>query len=170
MGCTLSPLRGLEKRLILSEFPHPDVAEAEGRAGVAVGLEFDRSAVEGFVEGRADVASLAFELEVVLHEHSIEKDGDVGGRFQPAVGVEDGSGPGNVVGLPFAGLAIWVGERDGLFVDAAGLAVDVCFVVVVVEHLQFVAGIAGAGGGEKTPLLPRSWPEPVTFSGIFHST
>ena len=64
-------------------------------------------------------------------------------------GLNDGGGPCDVVGLPFAGLAVGVGERDGLLVKTAGLAIDVGFVVVVIEHLQFVAGVAGAGGGEK---------------------
>src|SRR5450432_1396170 len=131
------------------EFADPDVAEADWGAGVAVGLEFDGGSAEGFVEGGADVAGLAFEFEVVLHQDSVEEDGDVGGALQGAVGVEGGGGPGDVVGLPFAGFAIWIGERDGLFVDAAGLAVDVGFVVVVVEDLEFVAGVAGAGGGEE---------------------
>src|SRR5271165_3560463 len=83
------------------EFAHPDVAKADGWAGVAVGLEFDGGAIESFVEGRADVTGLAFQLEVILDQHSIEKNGDVGGRFQGAVGVENGSGPGDVIGLPF---------------------------------------------------------------------
>jgi len=46
-----------------------------------MGLEFDGGTVEGFVEGGADVTGLAFEFEVVLHQDSVEKDGDVGGRF-----------------------------------------------------------------------------------------
>src|SRR5207302_708530 len=82
-------------------------------------------------------------------QDSVEEDGDVGGALQGAVGVEGGGGPGDVVGLPFAGLAVGVGQRDGLLVDAASLSVDVGLVVVVVEDLQFVAGVAGAGGGEK---------------------
>src|SRR5438270_11997859 len=86
---------------------------------------------------------------MILHQHSIEKYGHVGGRFQGAVGVEGGSRPGDVVGLPFSGLAVWIGERDGLLVDAGGLAVDVGLIVVAVEDLQFVAGVPGAGGGEK---------------------
>ncbi len=48
----------LRRRLV--NLADPDVAEAEGRAGVAVGLEFDGRAIESFVEGGADVAGLAF--------------------------------------------------------------------------------------------------------------
>ena len=114
-----------------------------------MGLEFDGGAVEGFIEWGTDVAGLAFEFEVVLHQDSVEEDGDVSGALYAAVGVEGWGDPGYVVGLPFAGLAIWIGQGDGLFVDAAGLAVDVGFVVVVVEHLQLVASVAGAGGGEE---------------------
>ena len=36
-----------------------------------------------------------------------------------------------------------------MLVDAAGLSVYVRFVVVVVEDLEFVSGVAGAGGGEE---------------------
>ena len=67
---------------------------------------------------------------------------------EPSV-VEGWRGPDDVVGLPFAGFAGGIGERDALLVDAAGLAVDVGLVVVGVEDLQFVAGVAGAGGGEE---------------------
>ena len=133
----------------LFEITDPDVAEAERGAGVAVGLEFDGGSVEGFVERGADVARLAFEFEVILHQDAVEEDGDVGRGLQAAVGVEGGRGPGDIVGLPFAGLAVRVGERDGLLVDAAGLSVDVGLVVEVVEDLEFVSGVAGAGGGEK---------------------
>ena len=72
---------------------------------------------------------------MILDEDAVEEDGDVGGGFYRAVGVEGWCGPGYVVGLPLSGLAIWVGERDGLFVDASGLTVYVGLVVVVVEDL-----------------------------------
>ena len=42
------------------ERPDPDVAEADRRAGIAVGLQFNWRSVERFVEGLADVAGLAF--------------------------------------------------------------------------------------------------------------
>ena len=112
-------------------------------------LQFDGCAVELLVKRLTDVASLAFEFEVVLYQHSVEKYRRVGGRFQGAVLIEDGGSPGDVVGLPFARLAVGVGQWNGLLVDAAGLSVHISFVVVVVEHLQFVAGIAGAGRGKN---------------------
>ena len=118
-----------------------------------MGLQLDWGAIELFVERLADVARLAFQFEVVLHQNSVEEYRHVGGRFYRAVLVEDWGGPGYVVDLPFAGLAVGVSERDRLFVDAPGLSVDVSLVVVVVEHLEFVSGVLRAGGGEEDPAV-----------------
>ena len=86
---------------------------------------------------------------MILDEHAIEEDGGVGGCLDGAIFVEGWSGPDYVVALPLAGFAGGICEWDGLLVDAAGLAVDVGFVVVGVEDLKLVAGVAGAGGGEE---------------------
>jgi hypothetical protein len=86
---------------------------------------------------------------VILDQNAVEEDGGVGGGFDGAVVVEGGRGPDHVVALPLAGFAGWVGEWDGLLVDAAGLAVDVGLVVVVVEDLKLVACVAGAGRCEE---------------------
>src|ERR1700682_3835950 len=136
----------LKQNIPLLQVSDPDVAEADGLALVAMRLQLDRCGVVLFVGWLADVECLAFQLEVILDEDAVEEDGDVGGGFYRAVGVEGGCGPGYVVGLPLAGLAIWVGERDGLFVNAAGLTVYVGLVVVVVEDLELVSSVPGAGG------------------------
>src|SRR5207237_4847793 len=82
-------------------------------------------------------------------EHIVVEDGDSCLRLHTAVVVEGGGGPEDVVGLPFAGFAAGVDQWRRLFVDAGGLAVDVGGVVVGVHDLEFVAGVAGAGGGEE---------------------
>ena len=55
----------------LWEFSHPNVAEAQGLAFVAVGLEFDGGAVEFLVERLADVTRLAFQFEVIVDYYSV---------------------------------------------------------------------------------------------------
>lgn len=67
-GGTDKMRRSLHK---LWEFSHPDVAEAEWLAFVAMGLEFDRGAVELFIERLANVACLAFQFEVVVDYHPV---------------------------------------------------------------------------------------------------
>jgi hypothetical protein len=140
---------GFQRRGVSGQLADPDIAEADGLAGVAVGLQLDGRAIVCLIERLADVEGLPFELEVVLHQHSVKEDGDIRRGFERSIGVEGGRGPDDVVGLPFAGLAVRIDQRRALFVDAAGLAVDIGFVVVGVEDLQLVSGVAGAGGGEK---------------------
>src|SRR5689334_813781 len=125
----------------LLQFPDPNISEADGRTGIAVGLQFDGGAVELFVKGLADVARLALQLKVILDQHSIQQHGDISGTLQRSVGVESGSGPYDIVGLPIAGLAHRVGQRNGLLVNTAGHAVDIGLVVVGVENLQLVSGV-----------------------------
>jgi len=86
---------------------------------------------------------------VILDQDSVEEDCGIGGSLEGAVCVEGWRCPDDVVGLPLTGFARGVREWDALLVDAAGLAVDVGFVVVVVEDLEFVSVVSGAGGGEK---------------------
>ena len=44
----------------LIQFPHPNVPEADRRARIAVGLQFDGCAIELLVRGLADVEGFAF--------------------------------------------------------------------------------------------------------------
>ena len=105
--------------------------ELDGRGGVCL------------VEGLSNVERLACQLEMVLDNNPVEKDRDIGRRFERAVGVECRRGPGNIVGLPFSGFPIRVRERNALFVDAAGLAVYIGLVVVVIEDLQLISVVSG---------------------------
>src|SRR5271169_3844766 len=107
------------------QFADPDIAETERFALVPVGLEFDGSAGKRLVEGFSDVQRLTLQFEVVLHEDSVDEDGHVGRSLERAVRVKGGRRPHDVVGLPFARLAVRIYERRGLFIDAAGLSVHV---------------------------------------------
>src|SRR6266576_282110 len=86
---------------------------------------------------------------MILHQHAIEEDCDVCWRFQRALGVEDRSRPHHVIHLPLSGLAVWVDQWNPLLVDAAGLAVDVGPVVIRIEDLQLISGVARTGGSQK---------------------
>src|ERR1700737_3936681 len=90
---------------------------------------------------------------MILHQHAIQKDSDIGWRFPGTLRVEGWGGPHHVVGLPLPGLVHRVCQRNALLVDAAGLAVNVGFVVVRVEDLQLISGIAWTRGGEKHPTV-----------------
>src|SRR5262249_16697506 len=114
-----------------------------------VRLKFNGCGVVGLVCRLTNVEGLSVQFEVVLYEDSVKEGGDICGGFQRAVGVELRGGPDDVVGLPFAWFASWIGQGNTLLVDAAGLSVHVGVVLVGVEDLELVTGVAGAGGGEK---------------------
>src|SRR5690242_10687677 len=102
-----------------------------------------------FVKRFADVAGAAFELEIVLYQHAIVEDGDAGRGSEAAVSMEYGSRPDDVVALPFAWFTAGIGQRDRLFVDAAGLSIDIGLVVIVVQYLQLISIVALTGAGEE---------------------
>ena len=112
-----------------------------------------------FIKRFADVAGAAFELEVVLHQHAVVEDGDTGWGSEAAVSMEYGSRQDDIVALPFAWFAASIGQWDRLFVDTADLAIDVRFVIIVVQYLQLISIVALAGAGEEdtavTPGLVR---------------
>ena len=91
---------------------------------------------------------------MILYQHAVEQDGDIRRSLQRSIAVESRRCPHDVVGLPLAGLAIRIGQRDGLLVDAAGLAVHVGLVVVGIENLQLISVVARSGGGEEHAAIP----------------
>ena len=93
-------------------------------------LQLDRCGVVFLIERMAEVKRLTFQLEVILHQHPVEEDCDIGRSFQLAILVERWGGPYHVVSLPFLGPAIRVHQRNALLVDTPSLAVDVRFVIV----------------------------------------
>jgi len=106
-----------------------------------------------FIKRFADVAGAAFELEVVLHQHAVVEDGDTGWGSEAAVSMEYGSRPDDIVALPFAWFAAGVGQRDRLFVDAAGLSIDIGLIVIVVQYLQLISIVALTGAGEENTAV-----------------
>src|SRR5215469_736161 len=53
----------LQKPEPLIQFPDPDVAEAQWRAGIAVRLQLDGRGIELLIKGLSDVPRLAFQLK-----------------------------------------------------------------------------------------------------------
>src|SRR5688572_30283268 len=114
----------------------PDVAEADG---IAVVLEDERAFFGDTAEGGGG-GGASTDGGMVLHENAVVENGKatgddfaIGGFFR---GAKD-----DVVGLPFAGLAGGVHERGGVAVKCAGLSVRIGFVLIRVEHLDFVAAL-----------------------------
>jgi len=105
------------------------------------------------VERLADAKRLPLQFEVILYQYAIEDDRHVGGSFERTVSVECRRGPDDVIGLPFPWFAIGVHEESALPVNASGLAIDIGRVVVRIENLQFVPGIAGPGGSEQDAAI-----------------
>src|ERR1700757_4717714 len=100
----------------LVQFPHPDVPKTDRLTLVPMCLQLDRRAVEFFVKRLAPVQGFTLQLEMVLHQHAIEKDRDKSGCLKRAIITKDRSGPDHVVGLPLTRLAIWIHERGGFFI------------------------------------------------------
>src|SRR5262245_17500974 len=90
---------------------------------------------DGFVSGRPE------DFRVVLDQDAVLEGGDSGFFLDPSVIAEDRRMIDDVVGLPFAGLAAGVYERRVLFVNRAGLTVEVGLVIVRIEHLNLVKSL-----------------------------
>src|SRR5262245_367201 len=97
------------------------------------------------VSGRAEY------FRVVLDQDAVVEDGDRRFLLDTAVVAEDRRVVDDVVGLPFAGFAAGVDQRRVLFVNRAGLAVEVGLVIVRIEHLDFVAPLQ-EDSAVSTPL------------------
>src|SRR4029450_10735400 len=55
----------------LGQLPDPDIPEADRLTRIAVRLQLDRRGVVLLVRRLPDVERLAFELEVILHQHAV---------------------------------------------------------------------------------------------------
>ena len=103
----------------------------------------------------ADIFGCSEDGRVVLQNDAVLDNGDAGGNAVGSVFLENRGGVDDVVYIPFARFTHGVCQWRCLFVDTAGLAVHVCFVVVAVEYLNFVhplhedaavaASLAGSG-------------------------
>src|ERR1700726_2837264 len=112
MGLKLSELPYKSRRLL--KLPNPYIPEADRLAGIAVRLKLDGRGIVLLVKRRANISRLALQLKVILHQHAIEKDCDIGWSLQRAVGIEGWSHPHYIVALPFTGLTIRVHQRSVL--------------------------------------------------------
>jgi len=106
-----------------------------------------------FINGFANIAGTSFQFKVILYQYAVVEDGDAGRRGKTAVGVEYGGRPDDIVALPFAWFAASIGQWDRLFVDTADLAIDVRFVIIVVQYLQLISIVALAGTGEENAAV-----------------
>ena len=99
---------------------------------------------DGLVAGRAE------DFAVVLHEHAVVEDRDVGGLEKLAVFREFRRVEDDVVRLPFALRAADVHERRILAVDGGSLSVRIRRISIIVKDLDFIhalnddAGVAAA--------------------------
>ena len=116
-------------------------------------LQLDRRRIELLIERLADVTRLALQLKMILHQHAVEEDGHKCRRFQRAIIVEEWSGPDHIVTLPLTRLAHRIRQRNALLVNTSRHTIHVCRIVVRVEHLQFVTGVARARGREKNSAV-----------------
>src|ERR1051326_5831128 len=91
-----------------------------------------------FVFGDAGVGGCAFDYDVVLDQDTILEDGDSAWRFNPATDAKPGSVEDNVIRLPFAGFAASVDQWSMLFVNGSSLPMEIGFVIVGIQHLDFV--------------------------------
>jgi hypothetical protein len=83
----------------------------------------------------------SFDLGVILNENAVVQHGhgawfEESALFIEARGVED-----DVVSLPLGRFPGGIDQRRMLFIDGAGLAVGISFILVGIEHLQFVAAL-----------------------------
>src|SRR5204863_6997465 len=86
----------------------------------------------------AVIPGLAVNLDVVLHQHAVVQYCHTPAPRGLADFVKVRGSEDNVVALPFARLARSVDQRRVLFVDRTGLPVEVGWVLVRIEHLDFV--------------------------------
>lgn len=129
----------LRRSLAGLQLADPDISEAHG---IAVILKRKREFIRSrFVRRPTSVCGRAGELDVVLHEDAVVKDGVARFAQELAVGIEARAVEDDVIPLPFARRARSVDLRWILTVDRGGLAIGVGSVVVGIENLNFVEAL-----------------------------
>src|SRR5215475_3643582 len=66
----------------LIQLSDPDVPEADWLARIAVCLQLDRRCIELLVKRPSDIPRLALQLKMILHQHPIKEDRDIGRCLQ----------------------------------------------------------------------------------------
>src|SRR5687768_5368487 len=102
-----------------------------------------------FIAWASSVSSLTFQFKIILYQYSILNGSDPGGTFQCAIVVESRGCPDEIIALPFSRFCAGIGQGNGLFINAACLPVDICFVVVAIEYLYLITIIAPAGRSKE---------------------
>src|ERR1035438_8647071 len=86
---------------------------------------------------------------MVLDEHAVEEYRRVRRRLNSAIRTKDRRHPNDVVALPLARLSGRVDQRNPLLINTPCLPVGIGPVIVGIQNLQLVAGIAAAGRRQK---------------------
>ena len=128
----------MQECLVFLQFANPDVAEADGRTGVAVALQKYRTCAMLYHTRKADVFGCTVDTCVVLQKHAVLEYCYIRIGTICTVFLENGSGVDYIIYIPFARFAHCVCKGCCLLVDASCLAVNISLVVVIVEHLHFV--------------------------------
>src|SRR5476649_129729 len=90
---------------------------------------------------------------MVLHEHTVHKYRRICRRLQRSVRIKYRRHPDDVIALPLARLSNRVDKRNSLLINASCLAVDIGLVVVGIENLQLVSGVAATGRRQKDAAI-----------------
>ena len=86
------------------QYSQPNIAVADGLTFIAMRLQLDWASFMFTVRGLANVWSIAQQRSIVLHQHTVMKNGNMCKGLNDTMIVETGGRPDNLVGLPLAGL------------------------------------------------------------------
>jgi hypothetical protein len=75
------------------ELSYPDIPETDGLARISMILEFNGSRAMLLVIGFADVKGNSLQLDIVLHQHTVDERGNSCWTLQRPIAIESGSGP-----------------------------------------------------------------------------
>ena len=87
---------------------------------------------------QADILGSALDLKVVLYQHAIEQDGDIGLVEIGPVCLKDRRRVDDIVDIPLTGLAHGVDERTPLLVHGSYHAIAVRHIFVVIKYLKLI--------------------------------
>src|SRR5215472_11951321 len=122
--------------LLRVQLAEPDIAVAYR---IAVVLQSKGKSLRScFVGWAFAMGGGAGKLYVVLHEHTVVKDGHARGTRQLSCGVKARAVENDVVALPLARRKRGVDQRRILAVDRGSLAVGIRFVLKRIQYLNFI--------------------------------
>src|SRR5689334_4620326 len=149
-----SRLRGFAASLL--QLPNPNIPKADRRALIAVRLQFDRRSIVLLIKRLTDIQRLSFQRKVILHQHTVEEHSRIRRRLHRPVIIKYWSSPHDIIGLPLSRLATGIHQRSRLLVNACGHPIHVSLILVGIQDLQLISGVARPGGGEEqSAVSPR---------------